>query len=61
MASQNVLSGKFTLNQLHLDFIKKWGKRFVIYGSSGVLQVGQVLKKWDNFFVLQSWATGITK
>ena len=51
--SQNVLTSKFTINQLHVDFITKdckccYKKGQVKVGQ--VLQIGAGIPKWDNFF-----------
>ena len=60
--SQNALTCQFTKNQLHVDFITKWvrccklGQLWCITSRESVIII-----KWDNSFVLQSWATGITK
>ena len=51
--SQNVLTSKFTINQLHVDFIRKDFKR---HYKVGQLKIGQVLQtagitKRDNFYL----------
>ena len=53
-ASHNVLTYKFTMNQLHVDFITK---HFQGHYKVGQLKVGQVLQigtgiiKRDNFYI----------
>ena len=52
--SENDLICKFTMNQLHVDFITKDCRR---HYKVGQLKVGQVLQfktgitKWDNFYL----------
>ena len=52
--SQNVLTSKFTINQLHVDFITK---DYKLHYKVGQLKVGQVLQtgigmiKRDNFYL----------
>ena len=66
-ASQNVLACKFTINQLHVGFIRKWGQvllqsepAFLYYKTGQVLlQSRAVFTKWGNFYD-KMWA-GITE
>ena len=52
--SQNVLISKFTINQLHVDFIRKDCKRHYKVGQlkvGQVLQTGTGITKRDNFYL----------
>ena len=52
--SQNVLTCKFTINQLHVDFITKDYKHHYEVGQlkvEYVLQIGTDITKWSNFFL----------
>ena len=52
--SQNVLTSKFTINQLHVDFITKDCKRYYKVGQlkvGYVLQIGTGIAKRDNFYL----------
>ena len=49
--SENVLTCKFTMNKLHVDFIIKDCQRHYKLGQVGqVLQIGAGITKWNNFF-----------
>ena len=53
-ASQNVLTPKFTMNQLREDFITKDSKRYHKEGQFKVvqlLQIGTGITKRDNFYL----------
>ena len=52
--SQNVLTSKFTINQLHEDFITKNCKHHYKVGKlkvGYVLQIGACITKRDNFYL----------
>ena len=53
-ASLNVLTCKFTMNQLHVDFITKDCKRHYKVGQlkvEQVLKIGTGITKQDNFYL----------
>ena len=52
--SQNALAGKFTINQLHVDFITNDCKRHYKVGQlkiGYVLQTGTGITKRDHFYL----------
>ena len=48
-------SCKFTINQLHVNFVTTWGSSDVIQSRASCIT------KWDKCFILQSRPIGITK
>ena len=53
-ASQNVLTSKFTINQLHVDFITKDSQRHYKVGQlkeGYILQTGRGITKRDSFYL----------
>ena len=52
--SQNIMTCKFTMNQLHVDFITQDSKRHYKVGQlivGEVLQIGPDITKQDNFYL----------